>query len=157
MGASNATARQSATNQVLGGVAIAKIYVTCVPKSVHVDSIDGTVAIEDVKPGDIVIGYNGDPVKVLQKHEYLEDPNAKRFYKVTFKDNKVVDVCDMHKIRGVRAKDITEGVISKEIYAGVEFSYDLLTEDAGYRINGIPVNSMIEEMACLAAELLKDK
>ena len=25
-------------------------------------------------------------------------------------------------------------------------SYDLLTTDSGYRISGIPVNSMIEEM-----------
>ena len=157
MGASNAASRQSSTNQLLASTVMAKVYVSCIPRGIHIDCIDGTIAIEDINPGDIVIGYNGDPVKVLQKHEYLENPDAERFYKVTFKDNKVVNVCDMHKINGVAAKDITEGVVNKEVYAGVEFSYDLLTEDAGYRINGIPVNSMIEEMACLAAELLKDK
>ena len=32
-----------------------------------------TKLIEDIKPGDIVVGYNGDPVKVLQKHERLRD------------------------------------------------------------------------------------
>ena len=30
-------------------------------------------------------------------------------------------------------------------------SYDLLTEDAGYQIQGIPVNSMIEEMHAAAS------
>ena len=33
-----------------------------------------------------------------------------------------------------------------EKYGGVQRSYDLLTTDRGYRINGVPVNSMIEEM-----------
>lgn len=34
-----------------------------------------------------------------------------------------------------------------ESLGGVSRSFDLLTEDAGYRIAGIPVNSMISEMA----------
>ena len=59
----------------------------------------------------------------------------------------------MHKVFGVRAKDIKENVISKKLYSGVKYSYDLLTEDLGYRINGIPVNSMIEELAELAVKL----
>ena len=59
----------------------------------------------------------------------------------------------MHKIKGERAINITENVISKEVYNGVEFSYDLLTEDLGYRIDGIPVNSMIEELAELIVKL----
>jgi len=49
--------------------------------------------------------------------------------------------------------DITENVISKDVYNGVEFSYDLLTEDAGYRIDSVPVNSMIDETAELIAKL----
>ena len=53
----------------------------------------------------------------------------------------------MHKISGIRAKDIkVNDIISVKIYDGVEFSYDLLTQDIGYRINGVPVNSMIPEM-----------
>jgi hypothetical protein len=34
---------------------------------------------------------------------------------------------------------------------GENKSYDLLTEDAGYQIHGVPVNSMIEEMHAAAA------
>ena len=155
MSASNAAQRSASNTQM--ALTTVKLFFMCVPKGTLIDAVDDAVAIEDVKPGDVVIGYNGEPVKVLQKHEYLENPDAKRFYKVNFKDGRSVDVCDMHKIGGVRAKDITEDVVSKDVYGGVELSYDLLTEDLGYRINGVPVNSMIEEMACYTAELLKDK
>ena len=129
----------------------------CIPKGVEIDSIDKTIAIEDIKPGDTVIGYNGEPVKVLQKHEYLEDPTKERFYKVKFNNGSIVNVCDMHEIKGVAAKDITEDVISKETHGGVEFSYDLLTEDLGYRIGDIPVNSMVPKMATAIAEKIKNK
>tara|TARA_Y100001973_G_C5203812_1_gene339853 strand:+ start:1423 stop:2637 length:1215 start_codon:yes stop_codon:yes gene_type:complete len=139
--------------QVAGQVVGAKAAMMCVPKGVFIDSVDKAIAIENIKPGDIVIGYSGEPVKVLQKHEYLEDPSQKRFYKVEFNNGSIVDTCDIHKIKGVPSKDITENVKSKEVYGGVEFSYDLLTEDLGYRINNTPVNSMIEEMAIRIAKL----
>tara|TARA_R110002074_G_scaffold231929_1_gene403360 strand:- start:1165 stop:1536 length:372 start_codon:yes stop_codon:yes gene_type:complete len=119
------------------------------------------MAIENVKPGDIIIGYDGAPVKVLQKHEYLEDPTANRFYEITVKDgdiNRKVNCCDMHRVSGVRAKDIkANDIISTRIYSGVELSYDLVTEDGGYRISGIPVNSMVEEMTKLIVELKEEK
>ena len=86
-------------------------------------------------------------------HEYLEDPTKERFYEVEFNNGSKVNVCDMHKIKCIAAKDITENVLSKKVYGGVKFSYDLLTEDLGYRIDGIPVNSMIAEMAGLITEL----
>ncbi len=38
-------------------------------------------------------------------------------------------------------------VSSVQSLEGVSRSFDLLTDDRGYRIHGIPVNSMIEEMA----------
>ena len=143
--------------QIAGGVAQAagtvKAAAACIPKGTNIDCVNDVTAIENIKPGDIVIGYSGNPVKVLQKHEYLENTTAKRFYKVKFDDDSIVDVCDMHRIRGERAMDITENVVSKEVYGGVEFSYDLLTEDLGYRIDGIPVNSMIEELAELIIKL----
>ena len=97
------------------------------------------------------------PVKVMQKHEYLEDPTLKRFYKIKFNNGSIVDTCDMHRIQGERAMDITKNVESKEVYDGVEFSYDLLTKDMGYRINGIPVNSMIAEMASEFVKTIKNK
>ena len=141
----------------LGQMAIGKAVLTCIPKSTKIDTHNGGVAIENIKPGDLVIGYSGQLVRVLQKHEYLENPNNKRFYKITFKgknnNTHEVDLCDMHKVFSVRAKDIKENVISKKLYSGVKYSYDLLTEDLGYRINGIPVNSMIEELAELAVKL----
>lgn len=155
----NAAANQSMWSNI-GSTAVSivsKYFMKCMPKGTNIDCVDGKQAVESIKPGDTIIGYNGSPVKVLQKHEYLEDPTRDVFYQVEFKGegNKThkVDVCDMHKIKGIRAKDITENVISKKVYGGVEFSYDLLTEDGGYRIDGIPVNSMIEEMAELITEL----
>jgi len=157
MNAQMANSRNQANNQMFGNVIMTKIMFTCIPEGVSIDCVNNTKLIEDIKPGDIVIGYNGNPVKVLQKHEYLENPTAERFYKVKFKgeNDRVheVNVCDMHRIKGERSKSITENVISKEIYNGVEFSYDLLTEDEGYRIDGIPVNSMIGELAEHAVKL----
>ena len=145
--------RSNMITSIISAGITAKAYAKCVPKGVEIDCVNNTKLIEDIKPGDVVIGYNGTPVKVLQKHEYLEDPTSKRFYKVKFNNGSTVNVCDTHKINGVRAMDITKDVVSKEIYSGVEFSYDLLTEDLGYRIDGIPVNSMIEELAELAVKL----
>lgn len=164
MGAQMQNARTGMWGDIIGAVGTAagtalaaKKFLFCIPKGTGVDCENGSTPIEDIKPGDTVIGYNGKPVKVLQKHEYLEDPTVKRFYKIKFKGNNEdtheVNVCDMHKIKNIRAKDITENVVSKELYDGVNFSYDLLTEDLGYRINNIPVNSMIEELAELTTKL----
>ena len=164
MGMNAMSSRMGMWGQIIGGVAgaagsigAAKMPMMCIPQGINIDTLDGSIAIENIKPGDFIMGYFGNPVKVLQKHEYLEDPSKERFYKVKFNDGSVVDVCDMHKIKDVRAKDITEDVMSKEIYGGVEFSYDLVTEDIGYRMNGVPVNSMVQEMAELAVQLKINK
>ena len=100
-----------------------------------------------------MVGYDGQPVRVQQIHSYLEDTETD-FYQVKFSNGSVVDLCGMHRIGGIRAKQlkvgsgISGGQIVTEIktYRGTESSYDLLTEDSGYRVEGIPVNSMIEEM-----------
>ena len=144
----------SGFGQVLGAGLKAKIAFVCIPKGEKIDIPDGLRKnIEDIRPGDIVIGYSGEPVKVLQKHEYLENPNVKRFYEIEFKDGVKINVCDKHKVKGIAAEDILEDVVGKNIYDGVNFSYDLLTEDSGYKINGISVNSMIEELAELTTKL----
>ena len=95
---------------------------------------------------------------MLQVHQYKEDPKQSRFYHITFDDGAEVDCCDMHRIYGKRAKDykVGDSIKSNKIasitrYNGVVRSYDLLTEDPGYRIGGIPVDSMIEELAELTA------
>jgi len=139
----------------VGSVMAAKMSFSCIAKGICIDTINGSVPIEDINVGDIVIGYNGNPTKVLQKHAYKEYPET-AFYNIKIDYNnkiRTVDVGNLHRIMDVPAPDITENVISKEIYNGVEFSYDLLTEDLGYRIDSVPVNSMIEEMAELVVKL----
>lgn len=132
---------------------IAKIVFACVPEGTCVDTPNGSRPIEDIQAGDRVIGFSGKPVRVLQKHSYLEDPTTPRFRRIEFSNGSLVDVCDMHRISGVRARDLRPGISvagltvrSSSSYGGVKRTYDLLTEDAGYRIQGVPVNSMIEEL-----------
>lgn len=129
-----------------------KLAFACIPEGTLVDTPEGPAPIESLRAGDPVIGFDGQVVRVLQKHSYAEDPKG-AFLTVEFADGSKVDLCGMHRIDGVRAKTLIPGdelagrrVARITRYTGVERSYDLLTEDAGYRIQGIPVNSMIEEM-----------
>jgi hypothetical protein len=64
----------------------------------------------------------------------------------------------MHRLAGIRAREIKIGqtIAGRKVtevgsHYGETHSYDLLTEDAGYQIQGVPVNSMIEEMNTAAA------
>ena len=137
------------------GLALAplKLAFACIPEGTQIDTLDGSVSIETLRVGDVVVGYDGQPVRVQQIHSYLEDAET-QFYQVKFSNGGVVDLCSMHRISGIRAKQlevgsvISGGQVVTEIktYRGIESSYDLLTEDLGYRVEGIPVNSMIEEM-----------
>lgn len=134
----------------------AKMHFACIPQRTRVDTPSAPQAIEDVQPGDLVIGFSGQPVVVLQKHSYLESPDTV-FLRLTFADGAVVDLCGMHRVAGIRARDIRAGqtiagreVTRIELRRGESRSYDLLTGDAGYQIHGVPVNSMIEEMSAAA-------
>jgi hypothetical protein len=129
-----------------------KLMFACIPEHTLVDTPAGPRPIEKLEPGDSVIGYAGKPVRILQKHSYLENPET-AFFHVTIDGGAAVDLCGMHRLAGIRARDIPIGgtiagrkVTGVETRRGVLHSYDLLTEDAGYRIQGLPVNSMIEEM-----------
>ena len=132
----------------------AKLALSCLPEGTAIDTPNGPKAVEDLVAGDLVIGFEGAPVKILQVHNYLEDSTLERFRTVEFTNGAKVDLCDKHRIQGVRAEELATGsslesgeiVHSVTIYGGVERSYDILTEDAGYQINSIPVNSMIEEL-----------
>lgn len=147
-----------ATATVAAGTAIAlaplKLAFACLPEGTLIDTPGGPQAIETLRAGDLVIGYSGNPVRIQQVHGYLEDPENSEFYEIGFSNGTKVDLCSMHRIGGVRARDlklgdVTEGgksVASIRTYEGVERSYDLLTEDDGYRVGTIPVNSMIVEM-----------
>ena len=146
----------------LGGAVAAKIFFACIPEGTKIDTPDGSIPIEDLKSGDIVNGYGSKPVAITQKHEYKENPEPKRFLKIYFDDGDTIDLCDMHRIKGIRSREYNVGdsINGKEIinikwYGGVTRSYDLLTEDKGYRISGVPVDSMIEEMNTMIS-LLKE-
>ena len=137
----------------MGPAAPAKMAIACIPEGTEIDVPNGKTKIEDLRAGDEIIGYDGHTIDLMQKHEYKEDPKVKRFLKFTFDDDSTVDLCDMHRIEEIRSKhykvgDAINNKIVKSIKwcSGVNRSYDLLTEDRGYRISGIPVNSMIEEM-----------
>ncbi|MEM7146317.1 MAG: Hint domain-containing protein [Verrucomicrobiota bacterium] len=130
-----------------------KLAFKCIPEGTLIDTPNGRTPIEELNPGDTVIGFAGNPVSVIERHTYDEDPTSKRFMTLTFANGAKVDLCDMHRIDGVHAMDIAVGetvggqtLAEIETYDGVHRSYDLLTGDAGYRIDGIPVNSMIEEL-----------
>ena len=133
-----------------------KLALACVPGKVMIDTPSGPRAICGIAAGDTVIGFRGLPVLVEQKHEYRENP-ATAFLRITLGGGETVEVCGMHRIDGRRAQDLRVGervagraVVAIAATGGYERSYDLLTGDEGYRIGGIPVNSMIEEMHAAA-------
>ncbi len=135
---------------------IAKLQVSCLPEGTTIDTPDGARPVEELRAGDRVIGYGGEPVRVLQFHAYVEEETVD-FFGIVFDDGARVDLCGMHRILGRRAKCLSVGdavgeraVAAIVVYRGVVRSYDLLTEDEGYRIHGVPVNSMIEEMYATA-------
>ncbi|MEY4485403.1 MAG: Hint domain [Verrucomicrobiota bacterium] len=136
-----------------------KLVFACIPEGTLIDTPGTPSPIEKIEPGDLVIGYSGRPVRVLQKHSYLEDEQT-IFLRIQFTDGASVDLCSRHRLAGVPANRLRAGqaiagrtVAKIETRTGETRSFDLLTEDAGYRINGVPVNSMIEEMHAAAAGL----
>jgi len=120
---------------------------------VLVDTVDGKKSIDDIAPNDKVVGFDGNEAVVLQKHSYGENPEVKRFIKISFSDDSSISLCDKHKVNGTEAKEIkvddnigSKTVKSIDYFGGVAISYDLLTSDSGYQMSGIPVNSMIPEL-----------
>lgn len=134
-----------------------KLTFSCLPEHTVVDTPSGPRPIEELDAGDRVTGFAGRPVRILQKHSYMESPRTV-FLQITFDDGASVDLCGMHRVDGVRAREIRIGqAIARRTVTGIVShcgetrSFDLLTDDAGYRIHGVPVNSMIEEMHAAAA------
>jgi len=142
--------------------ASAKLMFACLPSTALIDTPSGARGIETLQPGDSVIGFEGKPVRILQKHSYLEDAKTE-FLRITFSDNASVELCGMHRVAGTRARSLKVGqtidgrvVSSIESRVGETRSYDLLTEDAGYRIAGVRINSMIQEMQAASASGLRN-
>ena len=151
--ASSKSGMYGAIGQVAGAAATAKVFFMCIPSGEIIDTIDGKKTIDNVLPGDEVVGFSGDKAIVLQKHSYKEDAESERFIKLSFDNGSSISLCDKHKVNGIESKDIKVGdcinektVTSINYFKGVKVSYDLLTSDNGYQMNGIPVNSMIPEM-----------
>jgi hypothetical protein len=171
LAAAKASASATKTSGIVGGIGSivggalagkvlgAKATFLCIPEGELIDTPEGQVAIEDIRSGDSVIGFSGEPVKVLIKHEYAENPEAERFHRFYLDNGKDFSVCDMHRIEGERSMDYNVGNSFKggevieaiAVYGGVNRSYDLLTEDIGYRMSGVAVNSMIEELAAFSS------
>ena len=127
---------------------------TCIPKGTTIDMADGSkVPIEKIEVGDLVIGMDGKQVEVQQVHQYKQTPYAK-FVTVTFDNGSKVNCSHDHMINDKRARNYkindiigSHKVTNVVFYMGVKRSYDIITSTGGYRIEGIPVNTMIPEMA----------
>lgn len=142
----------------------AKAVMLCIPSGALVDVPSGQVAIDTIKPGDHVIGFDGNPIEVSQVHCYKDDPTANRFLRFEFEDGSEVNLCENHRMADRHSKDYKQGEIinGKRImaikrYGGVSRSYDLVTADKGYRMAGVPVNSMVVEMALKIAEIVSNQ
>lgn len=142
----------------------AKISVMCLPEGQTIDTPRGKMPVEKLRAGHEVIGYDGQIVRVMQKHEYAERPEVERFLHIRFVASDgtahFLRLCDRHRIEDRPAGELRVGdkigghrITDIVHFGGVSRSYDLLTEDAGYRIHGVPVNSMINELVALAAKL----
>jgi hypothetical protein len=143
----------------VGSVIVAKIMFSCMPADQCIDTPSGPKAVKDLKGGDAVIGYDGEEAVIVQACSWNQDP-TRTFLTITREDGSAFTVCDTHKILGIPAMEWAEGADMggsriKSITAsnGLLTSYDILTNQGGYRIAGVPVNSMIPEMSMMAARL----
>lgn len=134
-------------------VGLIKMKFGCLAEGSLIDTPTGPRAVEDLAAGDVVTGYDGSPVLVRQLHQYQEDPTVARHLVVRFAGGEEIRLSPRHRIGGIPAGELEPGreldghvVTQVRPLSGVSRSFDLLTDDAGYRIHGIPVNSMIEEM-----------
>lgn len=130
-----------------------KLQFGCLPEGSRIDTAAGPVKIEKLKAGDTITGFNGSQVHISQIHQYREDPATSRYLTISFSNGSTVSASPRHRIDGTPAAELEIGdhcggeiVTRIDALQGVSRSFDLLTEDSGYRIGGIPVNSMIEEM-----------
>lgn len=140
-----------------------KMAFACLPEDAMIDTPTGPRCVRDISAGDVVTGYRGKPVLVQQKHIYREKPESE-FLCARFEDGAGVEACGMHRVAGIRMQDlkVDQIVAGRRILTitsrrGIPISCDLMTEDEGYRISGLPVNSMIEEMHAAASGLPRAK
>jgi hypothetical protein len=126
----------------------------CLVEGSLIDTPSGPTPVENLKTGDLVIGYQGSPVTVQQIHQYHEDPTRAQHLTITFSNGAELQLSPRHRVHGIPAGQLALGdqvhghqVTNTQPLQGVTRTFDLLTTDQGYQIHGIPVNSMIEEMS----------
>jgi hypothetical protein len=143
---------------IKGASAIFSLGLTaCMPGDQCIDTPNGPKPVKDLKGGDIVIGYNGEEAFIMQACSWNQDP-TRTFLTITREDGSAFTVCDDHKILGIPAMEWAEGaemagsrIKSITASSGLLTSYDIMTNQGGYQIAGVPVNSMIPEIIRLAA------
>jgi hypothetical protein len=135
-----------------------KIAMACMPGDQAIDTPNGPVPIQDLRGGDYVIGYDNSVKRIEQLCSYIEKPETK-FLKFALADGGSITVCGPHKILDIPAREWLVGsemngvpIVSITKVTGVTTSYDLMTDIGGYRIAGVPVNSMIPEMIAQTIE-----
>lgn len=135
------------------GLGMLKLRFGCLPEGARIDTAAGPVKIETLKAGDTVTGFGGSQVTISQIHQYREDPATSHYLTICFSNGSHISASPKHRIDGTPAEELKIGdrcggetVTRIDDLHGVSRSFDLLTEDPGYRVGGIPVNSMIEEM-----------
>lgn len=167
MDANAAAANSAAVAGTAGAVAqtgaliTTKVIVSCIPEGTFIDLPDGNAMdVASVRAGDLVVGFDGKPAKILHKHEYAEE-NGNDFIEIVFADDRIVRACRNHVVdeRPAGAYKVGDAINGNRIKAiipmpKVRISYDLLTSGphAGYRIGGAPVRSMIPMLVEKAAE-----
>ena len=67
----------------LAPLAATKMQFACIPEGTRVDTPAGPRAIETLRAGDLVIGFDGETVRILQKHAYAELDSTKLGRSVT--------------------------------------------------------------------------
>ena len=129
-----------------------KIAMLCMPGYQEIDTPNGPVPIQDLRGGDYVIGYDNTVKRIEQLCSYVENPESE-FLEFTLANGGKITVCGPHKILDIPAREWVVGsemngvpIVSIGKVTGITTSYDLLTDVGGYRIAGVPVNSMIPEM-----------
>lgn len=157
------SAAKSASNTSLFGDLLkvggtVKIAMACMPGYQAIDTPNGPVPIENLRGGDYVIGYDNTVKRIEQLCSYVENPETE-FLKFALADGGSITVCGPHKILDIPAREWLVGsemngvqIVSITKVTGVTTSYDLMTNVGGYRIAGIPVNSMIPEMIAQTIE-----
>jgi hypothetical protein len=135
-----------------------KIAMACMPGDQAIDTPNGPVPIQDLRGGDYVIGYDNTVKRIEQLCSYVEKPETE-FLKFSLSDGGSITVCGPHKILDIPAREWLVGsemngvpIVSITKVTGVTTSYDLMTDIGGYRIAGVPVNSMIPEMIAQTIE-----